>query len=360
MSREKNSNARSATRSGRGLAALLACMTLLASGAAASGELKVGLVADLAGIDDRSYNAAAWDGLQRAQRDLGVVGAFNSTRQPDDYVRGIEDFLDRRFSLIITAGYRLSAATRAAALAHPAQKFAIVDDAFDPALPNVLGIVFQTDEAAFLAGYLAAGMSKTGKVGTFGGVALPPVTIFMVGFENGVRYYNRRKGKNVALLGWRTDPAVAGCGSGLFTGNFENIADGRRFATRLLDDGADVVLPVAGPVGQGSAAVIGERGMMMIGVDADQYVSSPEFRGVFLTSVTKNIGNAVHAVVKSVVSDGFKGGSYTGSLRNDGVGIAPFHDFEARVPAELKTEINQLRQDIIDGKVTSGWSVCNQ
>ena len=343
---------------GKALTAVLAGLALL-SGAAA-GELSVGLVPDLAGVDDRSYNAAAWQGVERAQRNQGVVAQFTSPKQSDDYARGIDALLNDRSSLIITVGYRLSGATRAAALAHPAQKFVIVDEAFDPALPNVQGIVFNTDEAAFLAGYLAAGMSKTGKVATFGGVAIPPVTRFMVGFESGVRYYNQRKEKRVALLGWRTDPAVAGCGKGVFAGNFDTPADGRRLTSLLIDQGADIVMPVAGKLGLGAAAVAQERGLMVIGVDADQYVTAPEFGDVFLTSVTKNIGNTVHTAIKSVVADEFKGGTYVGTLKNDGVGIAFFHAFDDKVPVELKSEIHQLREDLIDGKVASGWAVCKK
>jgi len=129
-------------------------------------------------------------------------------------------------------------------------------------IPNVLGLTFATDEAAFLAGYLAAGMTKTGKVGAFGGIKIPTVTIFMKGMEAGVKYYNQQHGTSVELLGWET-----AADEGLFTGNFESTDDGRRFAESLMDEGADIIMPVAGPVGLGSAAACQERGTMLIGRD---------------------------------------------------------------------------------------------
>ena len=137
----------------------------------------------------------------------------------------------------------------------------------------MLGQVFATDEAAFLAGYLAAGISKTGMVGTFGGINIPPVTIFMDGFYYGVQYYNADKGTNVEVLGW--DPKKQ---KGLFTDNFESLDDGRTFAQNLVDEGADIVMPVAGPVGLGSAALASELGadkLKIIGVDIDQFESDP-------------------------------------------------------------------------------------
>jgi basic membrane protein A len=333
-------------------------MVLTACGTKAGAGIKIGQVTDTGGIDDRSFNATAWKGVQDAITDLGIEGKYLESQQQTDYERNIKEFMDQDYDLIITVGFLLADATKAAAEANPDQSFAIIDSAYDPVIPNVLGLTFQTDEAAFLAGYLAAGMSKTGKVGTFGGIPIPPVTIFMVGFEQGVKYYNQQKGTNVQVLGWTTDFTADGCGNGSFTGNFESTDDGRLFANSLMDEGADIIVPVAGPVGLGSAAAIKERGMMMIGVDTDQYISAPDFKEVYLTSIQKNMDVAVYDTIKAVVDKNFKGGVYVGTLKNSGVGIAPFHDFDAQVPAELKTEIEQLKKDIIDGKIKTGWSDC--
>ena len=321
-------------------------------------KIKVGQVTDVGGIDDRSFNATAWKGVQDAMAQLGVEGKYLESQQQTDYERNIREFVDQKYDLIVTVGFLLGDATKAAAEANPQQKFAIVDYSYDPALPNVLGLTFATDEAAFLAGYLAAGMSKTGKVGTFGGIPIPPVTIFMVGFEKGVLYYNQVHGTSVQVLGWKTDPTAEGCGTGSFTGNFESTDDGRRFATSLMDEGADVIVPVAGPVGLGSAAACKERSTMMIGVDTDWYISAPDYKEVYLTSILKNMDVAVYDAIAAVVNGTFKGGTYVGTLKNNGVGIAPFHDFDGKVPASLKAEIEQLKADIIAGKVSTGWADC--
>jgi basic membrane protein A len=214
---------------------------------------------------------------------------------------------------------------------------------------NVLGLTFNTAEASFLAGYVAAGMSKTGIVGTFGGINIPPVTVFMDGFAWGVDYHNQQKGTDVVVLGWDAESQ-----EGTFTGNFESLDDGRSYAEAFFDEGADIVLPVAGPVGLGSAAAAQERGLMLIGVDTDWYVSAPEYADVELTSILKNMDVAVYDAAKAVVEGTFEGGLYVGTLENDGVGLAPFHEFEDDVPAELKQELEQVRQGIIDGTIALG------
>lgn len=337
---------------------MVTVMVLTACGAKPGAGLKIGQVTDTGGIDDRSFNATAWKGVQDAVRDLGVEGKYLESQQQTDYERNIKEFMDQDYALIITVGFLLGDATKAAAEANPDQYFAIVDVAYDPTVPNILGLTFATDEAAFLAGYLAAGMSKTGKVGTFGGIPIPPVTIFMVGFEQGVKYYNMKKGTNVQVLGWTTDPTKDGCGDGSFTGNFESTDDGRLFANSLMDEGADVIVPVAGPVGLGSAAACKERGTWLIGVDSDWYVSAPDFKEVYLTSIQKNMDVAVYDAIKAVADKTFKGGVYVGTLKNGGVGLSSFHDFDSQVPAALKAEIEQIKKDIIDGKIKTGWSDC--
>ena len=323
---------------------------------------KVGQVTDMGGIDDKSFNATAWKGIKDAEKSLFVEGKYLESQQQADYAKNIQQFLDEKLDLIITVGFLLGVDTAKAAIANPNQKFAIVDYAYpdcgpgatpgkdcgsDKPLANVLGLTFATDEAAFLAGYLAAGMTKTGKVGTFGGIKIPPVTIFMKGFEAGVKYYNQVKGTKVEVLGWNTAKD-----EGLFTGNFESTDDGRRFAESLVEEGADIILPVAGPVGLGSAAACKERGCLIIGVDTDWYVSAPEFKEVYLTSILKRMDVAVFDAIKSLTRGTFKGGVYVGTLKNNGVGIAPYHEFESKIPDALKAEVEQVKKDLIDGKIT--------
>ncbi|MFB0546617.1 MAG: BMP family protein, partial [Anaerolineae bacterium] len=318
-------------------------------------KLKVGQVTDMGGLDDRSFNATAWKGIADAIVQLDVAGHVLESHDMADYERNITEFLREEYDLIITVGFLLGDATKAAAEANPDRNFAIVDFNYDPEIPNVLGLTFATDEAAFLAGYLAAAMTKTGKVGAFGGIKIPTVTIFEVGFESGINYYNQQHGTNVELLGWKTDPAIEGGGDGIFVGNFESTDDGRRVGESLIDEGADILMPVAGPVGIGTAAACMDRGTMMIGVDTDWYISAPEFFEVYLTSVLKNMDVAVFDAIKALQDGAFAGGTYVGTLENNGVGLARFHDFDAQVSEEVKTELEEIKQGIIEGTIETGW-----
>jgi basic membrane protein A len=169
----------------------------------------------------------------------------------------------------------------------------------------------------------------------------------MTGFYNGAMYYNSKNGTNVQVLGW--DPASK---TGVFTGNFESLDDGRRVAETFMDEGADVIFPVAGPCGLGSAAAIKERGgAYMIGVDTDMFVSAPEYASILLTSVLKNMDVAVFDSAKMVVDGKFAPDLYVGTYTNGGVGLASYHDLESVVPEALKAEVAQIGQDIIDGKI---------
>jgi basic membrane protein A len=317
-------------------------------------DFKACQVTDVGGIDDKSFNQTAYAGLQRAEEELGVETAFLESQTPNDFEPNVNALIEQDCDLIITVGFLFGDVTAAAAEANPDQKFAIVDfDFFDPdagedvAYDNVRELTFQTDEAAFLAGYLSAGVSETGKLGTYGGINIPTVTIFMSGFEAGMNYYNEQNGTNVELLGWDSKKA-----DGLFTGDFENQDKGRNTTESLLDDGADIIMPVAGPVGLGSAAALQDRGEgSLIWVDTDGCVSAAEFCDLFLTSVMKNMDVAVFDTIEAALNDQFEGGLYTGTLENEGVDIAPLHEFEASVPAELQTEVEDLRAGIISGEI---------
>jgi basic membrane protein A len=314
----------------------------------AEAAFKACQVTDVGGIDDKSFNATAWKGVQDAMAEFGIEGKYLESQQQTDYEKNIKAFVDEGCNIIITVGFLLGDGTAAAAQAYPEQPFSIVDYAYDPAFPNVLGQVFNTDEASFLAGYLAAGMTKTGKVATFGGLQIPTVTIFMDGFWAGVQYYNAQKGTNVEVLGW--DPVSQ---TGSFTGNFESKDDGRTLGLAFMDEGADIIMPVAGPVGEGTAAAAKERGnAWIIGVDADWYNTVPDFGDIVLTSVLKNMDITTKGSILSVIDGTFEGGVIVGTLENGGVGLAPFHDYDDDVPAELKMELDQVKADILSGAVS--------
>jgi basic membrane protein A len=322
---------------------------LLASCAGGGGEtaFKACQVTDAGGIDDKSFNATAWKGIQDAEQSMGIEGKYLESQQQTDYEKNINAFIEEGCDLIVTVGFLLGDATAAAAEANPEQKFSIVDFAYDPTIDNVLGQVFNTDEAAFLAGYLAAGVSQTGKVGTFGGIQIPTVTVFMDGFALGVDYYNQQKGTSVEVLGW--DPAAQ---TGLFTGNFESLDDGRNLGESLMDEGADIIMPVAGPVGLGTAAAVQERGgVYIIGVDSDWTQTSPEFSDITLTSVLKKMDVTTQESIQMTMDGTFAGGVVVGTLENTGVDLAPFHELDSMVPDDLKSELETIRQGIIDGSI---------
>lgn len=343
------------------MAALIVASLVLAAcggGAAGGNAVKVAQVTDLGGIDDKSFNAGAYSGIEKAAAELGVEGKYLESTQQSDYAKNIQQLLDEDTNLIITVGFLLGVDTATAAKANPETNFAIVDyaypDCFGDAvegqscgsateLPNVLGLTFSTDQAAFLAGYAAAASTKTGKVATFGGINIPPVTIFMKGFEAGVKYYNQQMGSAVEVLGWSTE-----ANDGSFTGNFESLDDGRSFAESFVQEGADVIMPVAGPVGLGSAAYCQESGSCwVVGVDVDWTVSASEYKDIILTSVLKNVNVAVYDAIKAQVDGTFKGGVYSGTLTNGGVGLADV----AGASDALKAELDAIRQGIIDGSI---------
>lgn len=313
-------------------------------GAASSDALKIGMVTDLGGIDDKSFNATAYAGIEKAVAELGVEGKYLESTQQSDYEKNIQQYLEEETDLIVTVGFLLGDSTQAAAIANPEAKFAIVDYAYDPALPNVLGMVFATDEASFLAGYAAAASTKTGKVATWGGINIPPVADFMIGFEAGVNYYNAENGTEVEVLGWSTE-----ANDGSFIGNFDSLDDGRALTESLVQEGADIVMPVAGPAGLGGAAYCAESGScMVVGVDTDWTVSASEYSDVILTSVLKNMNVAVFEAIKSLQDGTFAGGLYVGTLANNGVGLADV----AGASDELKAGLDAVKQGLIDGSIT--------
>ena len=337
---------------------VIASLALTACGGAGGGKFKVAQVTDLGGIDDKSFNTTAYKGIEKAVADLGVEGKYLESQQQSDYAKNIQQLLDEGTDLIVTVGFLLGVDTATAAKANPDQKFAIVDyaypDCFPGAeegktcgsstdLPNVLGLTFSTDQAAFLAGYAAAANTTTGKVATFGGINIPTVTIFMKGFQAGVNYYNQNNGTAVEVLGWDT-----AANDGSFTGNFESLDDGRSFAESFVQEGADIIMPVAGPVGLGSAAYCKETGSCkIVGVDTDWTVSASEYTDVVLTSVLKNMDVAVFDAIKAAKDGTFKGGIYTGTLANNGVGLASV----AGASSELTAALEKLKADIISGAV---------
>jgi len=308
------------------------------------------LVTDTKGLGDRSFNDTAWKGVTDAEEQLAIQGVVLESQVDSDYEKNIENCVKSGSLLTVSVGYLIGNATATAAKANPDHRFAIVDFSYDPGYENVLGLEFSTDQAAFLAGYLAAGVTKTGKVGTFGGVNIPTVTIFMNGFTRGVEYYNQVHETEVQVIGW--DPVLE---IGLFTGTFDVVQKGVLMGELLMDEGVDIIMPVAGGVGQGTATAAIERGdVFLIGVDTDWTVSSPEYSSIMLTSVIKRMDVAVFDAISKVIDGSFEGGLYVGTLANGGVDLAPFHQLDNIVSQDLKNELEEVKAGIIDGSILAG------
>ncbi|MDT5034579.1 MAG: basic rane protein, partial [Actinoplanes sp.] len=253
------------------------------------------MVTDTGGIDDRSFNASAWAGMQAAQTEASNVQPRNvvSTTQ-EAYEPNLRSFVSQKCDFILAVGGLMGDATKKVATSATSSQFGIVDSVSTGA--NVYPMQFATDEAAFLAGYLAAGYSKSGKVATYGGLKIPPVTVFMDGFADGVAYYNKIKTKNVQVLGW--DKAKQ---NGTFAENFGDQNKGKSITNTFVAQGADVVMPVAGGTGLGTADVAKASGgkVSVIWVDQDGCKSAAKYCDVFLTTVVKNINDAVKQAVVS-------------------------------------------------------------
>lgn len=309
---------------------------------------------DTGGLGDKGFNDLAKKGLDEAAA-LGYKTNYSEAKGSSDYAANIQRLIDKGCQTIVTVGFNQAQATVDAVKANTDISFAQVDTTWDTtangAVPkNFTGLDFQIDQAAMLAGYLAAGMSKTGKIGTYGGQQFPGVTRFMDGYYAGIKYYNKEKGTNVQLLGWDASNQT-----GQFVGGdnpWGDAAKGEQLARNFVDQGADIVAPVAGSTGNGSIKYMLSKGLWAIGVDTDQAVSIPEYAGAIITSAQKVIDVAVLDTIKADSSGSSAGGAnYEGTLANGGVALAPFHDFDSKISADIKAGIDALKGKLVSGEV---------
>lgn len=330
-------------------------------GTAATGEatpsatplnFKACIVSDAGGFDDKSFNQLSFEGVQQATKDLGAQFKSAQSNAATDYAPNLQAMVSENCNLIFAVGFNLTADTVTSAQANPTIHYALIDAQPSDAsgnpinIANIKPILYDTAQAAFLAGYLAAGYSKVGKVGTFGGQPYPTVTIFMDGFLQGVNYYNQVKGKSVKVVGWDGK-------NGQFTGGFDANDTAKGVAQQVIDQGVDVLLPVGGPIYQSAIAAVKDSGkdIALIGVDADQFNTDPNIQPYILTSIMKKMDVSAADTTKAAAKGDFDPSAYVGTLANGGVDIAPFHNFESKVDPALAAEVKQLKQDIIDGKV---------
>jgi basic membrane protein A len=313
-----------------------------AAGDCASEEVFcVGLVTDVGEIDDKSFNQSAWEGVQQAEAELGAQVEFIETQDAKDYGANIALFADEGYDVIVTVGFALGEATIEAAGTYPNVDFIGVDQFQAETLPNVTGLLFPEDRAGFLAGALAAQMTQTDTIAAVLGTDLvPPVVAFKEGYEAGALYINpdinlistyHPGGLDVAF----TDPEW-----------------GASTAAQAIDQGADVVFGAGGKTGNGALIeVAGHEGLYCIGVDSDQWETVPEAHPCLISSAMKLITPGVFELIQASQSGAFPGGNFFGE-----VGLAPFHDFDAMIPQEVKDSLAEIDAGLRDGTIQTGYN----
>jgi len=327
----------------RCMAAVLGLLALLFNDIALAQTVRiarVGLVTDVGKVDDRTFNEFAYTGMMRAVKEFGLHSAFIETQQPTDYEKNIEQFAQAGYDMIVTVGFMLGDATRKMAQKHPQVRFAIVDFAYDPPVPNIAGLVFGEDQSGFLAGALAGLMTTSKIVGIVAGIAIPPVVKFRQGYEAGVRY------------------VCADCQVlGVYIDSFIDPARGKTAALSQIDEGADVIFGAGGITGSGAILGAAQAGAWVIGVDQDEYNTTfkqgrAPGANKILSSAMKRVDNAVYSAVQQAVSGSFSGGTQVYDARNAGIGLAPFHEAAAAIPEPVKARLQRIAADLRDGKIT--------
>ena len=324
------------------------------TGSTSNANFQACMVTDTGGIDDRSFNASAWKGMQDAQTDGKAKVKYVQSATENDYVTNITSLEAQNCNLIVTVGGLMADATDSQAAAKTGQNFAIVDNGSadtktNKPIANVHGMEFNTAQGGFLAGYLAAASSKSGVVATWGGLNIPPVTIYMDGFWEGVQYYNTAKGKSVKVLGWdETNPS-----SGTFSNSFTDTNKGKSITDGFINQGADIIFPVAGGAGRGATASAKAAGhAQVIWVDTDGCVSDQEDCSVFLASVTKGIETAVKKTVENASAGTFTGGTQDIlDLSNGGTDLVYGQQLGSSIPASLQSDITSLKSQITSGTI---------
>jgi phosphate/phosphite/phosphonate ABC transporter binding protein len=305
-------------------------------------DFHAGLVTDVGKVNDGTFNQSAYEGMQRAVEEFSLHSAFIETQQPTDYEKNVQQLVDEGFEQIVTVGFMMGDTTQKKAGENPDVNFCIVDFAYDPAIPNVQGLVFREDQAGFLVGALAGLMSETKTVGIVAGIDIPPVKKYRNGYENGVKY------------------VCPECSTiGVYLDSFTDPARGKAAAESQMAEGADVIFGAGGPTGSGGILGAAQQGVWVIGVDTDEYFTtfkSGEEAGhdKLLSSALKRVDNAVYTCFKNGAEGTFEGATVVFDAASDGVGLAPFHDTEAAVPDEVKAQVDEILGMLADGSLDTG------
>ncbi|GAB4283689.1 MAG: BMP family ABC transporter substrate-binding protein [Coriobacteriia bacterium] len=308
-------------------------------------DVKAAMVTDVGGLGDKSFNDLSYEGLKRAEEELGVEIEVLESKEITDYESNIDQLATAGYSPIFAVGFLMTDTVAKVAPMYPDTNFGGVDEFFDPVPANVVGLNFKEHEGSYLAGVVAGlatlsdfdeKLNEDNVIGFVGGMDVPLIKKFEAGYIAGAKSVN----PDVKVIS-------------LYAGNFTDQAKGKELGLSLIEQGADVIYAAAGAVGLGTIQACQEQGALFIGVDADQYLTVPGSGDVMLTSMMKRVDNAVYETVKAAVEGTFPGGEiqYFG-LAEGGVDLAPFHDFEDAVPQDIKDAVEQAREDIISGAIT--------
>jgi basic membrane protein A and related proteins len=322
-----------------------------AGGAASDPSFSACIMISNTGIADHSFNQAAWAAMTEAKSKLGITVKYLEQSGTVDFSTIGAEFVQADCSMIIGVGFDTETTIDTLAKANPSIKFAVIDDTLTTPEPNAVSLVYETNQASFLGGYLAAGMSKSGTVGVYGNEAIAPVELYMSGYVYGVQYYNKVHGTSVKVIGW--NPAS---GSGQFVGSFTDVNQGKLITEAEIQQGADVIFAVAGPIDEGTVEAMQAAGGPSAGyytlwVDSDGCETNPSACGELLSTVQKNIQPSLYQVIQKTVTGSFPKGDYLGTLTDSGVGLAPYHQLAGKVPAALQKEITALEQSVAAGTI---------
>lgn len=336
------------------VAVLTACGTApSATSTASKSTFLPCVVGDVGGFNDHSFNELSLEGVQAAAKSIGTTAKKVQSQTSTDYAPAFASLVAQKCNSIVAAGFQFGDPLVASAKANTKIDYVMIDNTTTPVLPNVKDVVFKTSEAGFMGGYAAAAyadsVSKSPAVATYGGQKFPTVTIFMDGIADGVAYYNTQKKASVKMLGWNVKSQ-----NGSFVGNFTDQNKSKQIASGFLDQGANVIVPVAGSLyqGAGKAITAAKASAVLEGVDADVYESDPTVKSLILTSIVKKVDLAAQTATELAAKGTFDNSTYIGDLKNGGVALAPFHDYESKVPSTLSSELDTIKAGIISGSIT--------
>ena len=319
--------------------ALVLCMVfaLCATSASAADTVKIGMVTDVGGVNDKSFNQTSWEGLQAlAAEDPSFEVAYLESKTDADYQTNINTFIDEEYDLIICVGYMLADATREAAEDNPDQLFAIIDDSSCADLPNVACLIFAQEQASYLVGLVAGSVTESKTVGYVQGMVSDSMNLFGIGYITGVLEVC----PDATVLQYNAN-------------NFGDIAGGSTAAKNMITNGADVIYQAAGGTGIGVINACDEEGIWAIGVDTDQAPLAPDH---VITSAMKRVDVASQDISKAVAAGEFAAGVHLYDLSNGGVDLAPTRD---HIPAEVLELVEAAKAAIIAGEKTVPTTVAD-